>query len=69
MSASLQKWMANKGGVGVTASTNEAPAGTIPAGAAAGPGTIPVSLASVPLPVAPQGQAMQAAVMWGLRFR
>ena len=62
MSASLHKWMAKKGGVGVTASTNEAPAGTIPAGAAAGPGTMPVSPASLPLPAAPQGQASGGVV-------
>ncbi len=62
MSASLHKWMAKKGGVGVTAPTNQAPAGTIPAGAVAGPGTMPVFLASLPLPAAPKGQASGGGV-------
>ncbi len=62
MSASLHKWMAKKDGVGVTASTNQAPAGTMPAGAVAGPGTMPVSPASMPLPAAPQGQASGGVV-------
>ncbi len=62
MSASLHKWMAKKGGVGVTASTKVAPAGTIPAGAAAGSGTMPDSPVLLPLLAAPQGQASGGVV-------
>ena len=67
MSASLHKWMAKKGGVGIIAPTNQAPAGTIPVVAVAGPGTMPGVLASLSLPAAPKGQASE--VLWGRRFR
>ncbi len=62
MSASLHKWMAKKGGVGVIAPTVLSPAGTIPAGAVALSGTMPAAPAKLPLLVAPQGQASGGVV-------
>ncbi len=63
MSASLHKWMAKKGGGGVEAPAEVAPAGTIPTQAAASVlGSMPAVPAKLPLLSAPQGQGSGGAM-------